>query len=73
MPTSKTNSPTVATKLIDRVMASIELDELATSLANRLGRKLLEATDTDTLVEKLFQKFQGEFQEALTTALLERL
>ena len=64
---------TLANRLIDQVMAKLDLDQLTSTLADQLGEKLLATVNTDSLVNVLFDKYHQEFQITFTQAILDRL
>ena len=66
-------NPTLTTRLIDRIMQKLDLDQLAASLADKLGERLLASVNTDTLVDTLLDIYHEEFQHTLTEAILNRL
>ena len=66
-------NPTLTTRLIDRIMQKMDLDQLAADLADRLGERLLATVSTDTLVNAIFEKYNEEFQQTFTQAILDRL
>ena len=63
-------NPTLTTRIIDKVMAKLDLDQLAASLADKLGEKLLATVNTDTLADTLLDRYQEEFEHTLTEAIL---
>ena len=65
--------PLLSSRLIDKVMAKLDLDQLTSTLADQLGEKLLATVSTDSLVNVLFDKYHEEFQHTFTQAILERL
>ena len=74
MPTKRIdNSKPTASKVIERVLAKIDTDALADTLADKLAEKLLASINVDSLVDALHAKHTEEFQEAITTAIMERL
>ena len=66
-------TPTLTTRIIDKVMAKLDLDQLAAFLADKLSEKLLGTVNIDTLVDALLVKYQAEFQHTLTEAILDKL
>ncbi len=72
MPTKQPDKP-VAGKLIDRVIARIDMETLAQSLADKLGEKLMQSLSVDDLVTKLFDKHGDDMRQGLTDAILEHL
>ena len=74
MPSKK---PTDATpkpmKLIDRVLERIDLDELASSLADQLCGKFVESLNIDRLVTTLFDSHGEELRQGLMEAIVQRL
>ena len=60
-------------KLIDRVLDRIDLDELSSSLADKLCKKLVESLNVDRLVSTLFDKHGEELQQGLMEAIVNRL
>ena len=65
--------PNLRSKLIDRVLERIDLEELSTAIADRLGEKMLASVNVGLLVTTLFDKHGEELQRGLTNAILERL
>ena len=72
-PTSDAAQPSVASRLIDRIMDNLDIDGIASSLADQLGQKLLATVSTDSLVNVLFDKYHEEFHQTFTQALLDKL
>ena len=61
-------------KLIDRVLAQIDLDALTDSLTEQISQKLLAAVNVDdNLVTAVLDKHSQQLQEGLTQAILNRL
>ena len=65
--------PLLSSRLIDKVMAKLDVDQLTSTLADQLGEKLLATVSTDSLVNVLFDKYHEEFQHTFTQAILDRL
>ena len=60
-------------KLIDRVLAQIDLDALTDSLTEQISQQLLVAVNVDNLVTAVLDKHSQQLQEGLTQAILNRL
>ena len=60
-------------KLIDRVLAQIDLDALTDSLTEQISQKLLAAVNVDNLVTAVLDTHSQQLQEGLTQAILNRL
>ena len=60
-------------KLIDRVLAQIDLDALTDSLTEQISQKLLVAVNIDNLVTAVLDKHSQQLQEGLAQAILNRL
>ena len=74
MPTKRIeNSKPATSTVIERVLAKNGTDALADDLADKLAEKLLASINVDSLVDALHAKHTAEFQEAITTAIIERL
>ena len=65
--------PLLSSRLIDKVMAKLDLDQLTSTLADQLGERLLATVSTDSLVNAVFDKYHEEFQHTFTQAILDRL
>ena len=61
------------TKLIDRVLERIDLDELASSLADKLCERLVESVNVDLLVTTLFDSHGEVLPQGLIEAIVQRL
>ena len=59
--------------LIDRVLERIDLDELASTLEDRLCEKLVESVNVDRLVTTLFDSHGEELRQGLIEAIVHRL
>ena len=59
-------------KLLDRVLDRIDLDELASPLADKLCEQLVGSLNVDRLVTTLFDN-HGELQQGLMEAIMHRL
>ena len=62
----------MANILVDRVMDKIDIEALAESLAGKLGENMMTCLSIGSLVNALHTKHAGEFQQALTEAILLR-
>ena len=60
-------------KLIDRVLATIDLDALTDSRTEQISHKLLAAVNIDNLVTTVLDKHSQQLQEGLAQAILNRL
>ena len=60
-------------KLIDRVLAQIDLDALTDSLTEQISQQLLVAINTDNLFTAVLDKRSQQLQEGLAQAILNRL
>ena len=74
MPTKKPTSDTpFPNKLIDRVIAKLDLDALSDSLTEQISQKMLAAVNVDNLVTAVLDKHGQQLQEGLAQAILDRL
>ena len=75
MPSKKppTDATPKAGRLIDRILDTLDLEQLTSTIADKLGQKLLASVNTDNLVDALFDKYQEDFKGTLTRAILEKL
>ena len=74
MPTKRIeNSTPTTSKLVDRVIARLDMDALAESLADKLGEKMVESLNVDRIVTTLFDKHSDELQQGLVEAIVQRL
>ena len=74
MPSKKpTSDAPFPNKLIDRVLAKIDLDALSDSLTEQISQKLLAAVNVDNLVTAVLDKHSEQLQEGLAQAILDRL
>ena len=60
-------------KLIDRVLARIDLDALTDSLTEQISQKLLVAVNIDNLVTAVLDKHSQQLQEGFAQAILNTL
>ena len=72
-PKSDIGKSLLNSKLIEKVMAKLDLDQLTSTLADQLGERLLATVSTDSLVNAVFDKYHEEFQHTFTQAILDRL
>ena len=66
-------SNSVASKLIDRVVQKIDLDEITTTIADKLSATIVEHLDVDMTVASLFKIYGVELHELLIQAIVDRL
>ena len=66
-------SNSVASKLIDRVVQKIYLDEITTTIADKLCETIVEHLDVDMIVASLFKIYGVELHELLIQANGDRL
>ena len=60
-------------KIVERVLPKLDLDQLADGIAAKLSEEILTSLKIDTIVATLLEKFGGEVEEALTSAIIERM
>ena len=60
-------------KLIDRVLAQIDLDALTDSLTEQISQKLLAAVSIDNLVTTVLDTHSQQLQEGLAQTILNKL
>ena len=65
--------PTLANRLIDRVLDRMDLDELTSSLADKLCEQLVESLNVNRLVTTLFDMHGEELKQGLVDAIVHRL
>ena len=74
MPTKNTTDPqTFPTKQVDKVVALLDIDKLASSLVDRISHKLLESLDVDRLTNLVMSKYGEELEETLISAIIDHL
>ena len=56
-----------------KIMQNLDIDKLADSVAEQIGERIMANFATSELVDKLFQKYQEEFQANITEAIIQRL
>ena len=59
--------------LIDRVLERIDLDELASSISEKVCVKLVESLNVDCLVSTIFDSHGEELRKGLIEAIVQRL
>ena len=72
-PKSATNPQTFPTKLVDKVVALLDLNKLASTLADSLSQKLLGSLDVDRLTNLVMSKYGEELEEKLISAIIDHL
>ena len=65
--------PTLANRLIDRVLDRMDLDELTSTLADKLCEKLMVSLNVDRLATTLFDMHGEELEQGLIDAIVHRL
>ena len=74
MPNKNTTDPqTFPTKLVDQVVAQLDLEKLASTLADSLSQKLLGSLDVDRLTNLVMSKYGEEIEEKLISAIIDHL
>ena len=66
-------SNSVASKLIDRVVQKIDLDEITTTIADKQCETIVEQLGADMRVASLFKIYGAELHELLIQAIVDRL
>ena len=66
-------SNSVASKLLDRVLQKLDLDNITTAIADKRCETFVEHLDVDMTVASLFNIFGVASRELLSQAIVERL
>ena len=68
-----TSEESFPTKIVQRVMHKLALEELSDTIATKLSEQILSRLQVDTLVATLLEKYGDELENAITTAIMETI
>ena len=60
-------------KIVERVLPKLDLDQLADGIASKLSAEILTSLKIETIAATILEKIGGEVEEALTSAIIERM
>ena len=68
-----TSEASFPTKIVERVMNKLDVEQLSETIAIKLSDEVLARLQVDTLVATLLEKYGNELENAITTAIMERI
>ena len=68
-----TSEDSFPTKIVERVMNKLDVEQLSETIAIKLSDEVLARLQVDTLVATLLEKYGSELENAITTAIMERI
>ena len=73
MKAKPTASQPLSARLVEKILVKLDVDQLAEAIGDKLSEQMLGSLHTDAIVARLVEKYGPEVEEALTSAIIERL